>query len=138
MNANVSKFVVVRWVVIREHWAPEAAGSVDKIRSGQRGSLAAMVLLRGEPQPSLPGAGAFGLSPALHPARGAESFPWEIRGCRGVKSQTKVKWLHFTQYPQVAVRLLSFRLFGFLFSESGGVISMLEACFTTFLANPFG
>lgn len=38
MNANVSRFVVVRRVVIREHWAPEAAGSADKIRSGQRGA----------------------------------------------------------------------------------------------------
>lgn len=47
MNANVSKFVVGRPMVIREHWAPEAPGSADQIRSGQRGNLAALVLLRG-------------------------------------------------------------------------------------------
>lgn len=33
MNANVSKFVVGRPMVIREHWAPEAPGSADQIRS---------------------------------------------------------------------------------------------------------
>lgn len=80
MNANVSKFVVGRPMVIREHWAPEAPGSADQIRSDQVKEGAwqpwSCSVERGEPQPSLPGAGATGLSSALHPAsEGPGPFP---------------------------------------------------------------
>lgn len=119
MKTNVSKFVVGRPMVIREHWAPEAPGSADKIRSGQRGSLAALVLLCGTWWATAQPARSRCPWPLFSSATcqwGAGSFPWETTGCRGGKSHAKMEKLsdfHFPQYPQVAVCLLSFRLFGF-------------------------